>query len=433
MPTPANLVHETSTSTGTGNLTTSAVNGKQRFSDAATFGTGSTVDVFDYFISNRDAAEWERGTGHMSAVGTLVRDTVKESSNANAAVSFSAGTKDITNDVPAATQWSVIGGPLGIRNRIINPSGQINQAGVGSQADVSYDFDQWLALTQSNPVTASQVTNAENGTPYMMRLSQANASAQRFGRIQWLEKENCIDLRGQAVMLSARVRMSASTTLRYAIVEWTGTADSITRDVVNDWTNATFTTGNFFTSTSTVVTANGSLALTANTLASISLAGTIGSSTNNVAVIFWTDATQAQNVTLDIGKVQLEVGPVSTVLAWRLSDQELLLCQRHYEQSWGSGAFASSGNSFFGMPLPGTLSIAIGKASFITPKRVAPTLTIYDDTGASGTVSQPGIANGLASTTGTPTVVGFDQTGKSAGSYTTGSAVRAHWKADARL
>jgi hypothetical protein len=55
MPAPANLVHETSTSTGTGNFTTSAVNGKQRFSTA--FGTGGTTNVFDYFISNRDAAE----------------------------------------------------------------------------------------------------------------------------------------------------------------------------------------------------------------------------------------------------------------------------------------------------------------------------------------------------------------------------------------
>lgn len=109
MPAPANLVHETSISTGTGNLTTSAVNGKQRFSTP--FGTAATTNVFDYFISNRDAAEYERGTGHMSAVGTLVRDTVIESTNANALVNFSVGTKDITNDVPAAKQY-YIGGPV---------------------------------------------------------------------------------------------------------------------------------------------------------------------------------------------------------------------------------------------------------------------------------------------------------------------------------
>jgi len=101
MPTPSDLVHQTSTGTGTGNLTLVAVNGKRSFNTA--FGTGGT-NVFDYFVSNRDAAEWERGAGHLSDATTLVRDTVLASSNAGSAVNFSAGTKDITNDIPASEQ-----------------------------------------------------------------------------------------------------------------------------------------------------------------------------------------------------------------------------------------------------------------------------------------------------------------------------------------
>jgi hypothetical protein len=77
-----------------------AVNGKRPFS---IFGIGGT-NVFDYFVSNRDAPEWEIGTGHCPDANTLVRDTVALSSNANAAVNFSAGTKDIWNDAPAARQ-----------------------------------------------------------------------------------------------------------------------------------------------------------------------------------------------------------------------------------------------------------------------------------------------------------------------------------------
>lgn len=103
------LIHETSATTGTGNLTTAAVNGKNRFGDSTNgFGTGSTTDVFDYFISNREAAEWERGTGHCSALGTLVRDTVKASSNSGSLVSFSAGVKDVFNDIPAGQQWRTV-------------------------------------------------------------------------------------------------------------------------------------------------------------------------------------------------------------------------------------------------------------------------------------------------------------------------------------
>lgn len=102
-PLIANLVHQTTTGTGTGNLTLSTVSGKQSFNTA--FGNGATTDVFPYFISNQGASEYERGTGHMSDATTLVRDTVRESTNANAAVNFSAGTKDVVCDVPATRQW----------------------------------------------------------------------------------------------------------------------------------------------------------------------------------------------------------------------------------------------------------------------------------------------------------------------------------------
>jgi len=231
-------------------------------------------------------------------------------------------------------------GAFGFRNRVINPSGQIKQSGLASASDGNYTgFDQWLALTQTGSVTPSQVTNAENGTPFMMRLTQAQATAQRFGLIQPIESANILDFRGQGVALSARVRMSASTTLRYAIVEWTGTADTITKDVVADWTNGTFTVGNFFNSSSLTITASGSAALTANTLASISLTGTISGSMNNVLVFFWTDSTQAQNITLDIGKVQLEVASSATSLAVRSYQQELILCQR-YLFYWSAGQFS---------------------------------------------------------------------------------------------
>lgn len=98
-PKIGDLIHQTSTTTGTSDFTLVSVNGHRDFS--TDFGTGATTDVFYYFIQNRDAAEWERGKGHLSASNTLVRDTVITSSNANAAVNFSAGTKDVICDVPA--------------------------------------------------------------------------------------------------------------------------------------------------------------------------------------------------------------------------------------------------------------------------------------------------------------------------------------------
>lgn len=98
---PGDLIHQTSTATGAGSLAMSSVNGKRMFTDE--FGSGGPVNQFVYYASNESAAEWERGRGHESG-GALVRDTVIASSNANAAVNFSAGVKDITNDMPANKQ-----------------------------------------------------------------------------------------------------------------------------------------------------------------------------------------------------------------------------------------------------------------------------------------------------------------------------------------
>jgi hypothetical protein len=100
----ANLVHQSATTTGTGNFTLAALSGKQTLDTA--FGHGSTTDVFEYFISSQAQAEWEHGTGHMSDATTLVRDTVWDSSNSGSAVSFSAGTKDVTSAISAQGSWA---------------------------------------------------------------------------------------------------------------------------------------------------------------------------------------------------------------------------------------------------------------------------------------------------------------------------------------
>jgi hypothetical protein len=239
-------------------------------------------------------------------------------------------------------------GQFGFRNRLINSNGKVWQranSGAAAITDGTYAFDRWYGLTQSAGVTASQVTNAENGTPYMMRLSQANATAQRMGIAQAIESLNIIDARGQDVTLSARVRMSASATLRYAIIEWMGTADAIAKDVVNSWTSATFTPGNFFNPTSLTIAAIGSVALTANTLVSIDLTGAVSGSANNLIAFFWTDATQAQNVTLDIGKVQLEIGATATPLAARSATEDLNDCMRYYFSSDNGSYIVQSGEN----------------------------------------------------------------------------------------
>ncbi|CCB64460.1 hypothetical protein [Hyphomicrobium sp. MC1] len=95
----SNLIHQQTTTTGTGPYTLTSVNGRQTFNNA--FGNGSATNRFPVFMQNQAAAEWMHAKGHLSAANTLVIDTVKGGSNGTSAVSFSAGTIDVTSAVPA--------------------------------------------------------------------------------------------------------------------------------------------------------------------------------------------------------------------------------------------------------------------------------------------------------------------------------------------
>lgn len=91
----ADRVKETSTTTGTGDLTLDgAASGYQSFNTA--FGTNV---LFQYAIVG--GTEWETGMGYLSGSTTLVRATVYASTNANALVNFSAGTKDVFSTIVA--------------------------------------------------------------------------------------------------------------------------------------------------------------------------------------------------------------------------------------------------------------------------------------------------------------------------------------------
>lgn len=91
-------VKETTSVTGTGTATLlGAVTGYQSFS---VIGDGNTTY---YVIAGQGTGEWEVGVGTYASSGTtLARTTVLASSNSGSLVDFSAGTKDVWCDYPAA-------------------------------------------------------------------------------------------------------------------------------------------------------------------------------------------------------------------------------------------------------------------------------------------------------------------------------------------
>lgn len=104
----ADRVKETTVTTGTGPLALGgAISGFRAFSAVC-----SVADIAYYAVQAVDAngtptGDWEVGLGTYSGAATLTRTTPLASSNANAAVNFSAGTKQVWIDLAAA---QIIGG-----------------------------------------------------------------------------------------------------------------------------------------------------------------------------------------------------------------------------------------------------------------------------------------------------------------------------------
>lgn len=91
MPKTEDRVKETTTTTGTGNITLlGAVSSYQSFSSS--FSVGDTIM---YAIVGQGTTEWEVGIGTLVSSSILSRDDVETSSNSNSLVNFSSGTKDV--------------------------------------------------------------------------------------------------------------------------------------------------------------------------------------------------------------------------------------------------------------------------------------------------------------------------------------------------
>lgn len=93
-------VKETSTTTGTGTLNLA---GAQTGFETFVAGIGNTNTTY-YAIFNQGTAEFEVGIGTVTDAtpDTLSRDTIISSSNGDAAVNFTGGTKDVFCTLPAS-------------------------------------------------------------------------------------------------------------------------------------------------------------------------------------------------------------------------------------------------------------------------------------------------------------------------------------------
>lgn len=255
-----------------------------------------------------------------------------------------------TSTYETCAKASEIGAQSGMRDLIINGDGRISQRTYSTVADDAYWCDQHYVLTQTAAITPTILADVADGLPSMMRLSQSQATAQRMGNAQIIESRNCKRYRGKTRTLAGKLRCSSSQPIRFAILEWTGTADAVVSDVVNSWTNGTFTAGQFFNSTTLTVRAVGVVTPAANTVTDWSLVATLGSSFNNLILVYWTEGTAAQNVTLDMAWEFLpgDVSGEARLQSQRDYGTELRLCRRYARVITLGGSANRSGFRIYG-------------------------------------------------------------------------------------
>ena len=118
----ADRVKETTTTTSTGTYTLAgAVDGFQTF---GTIGDGNTT-----YYACSDGVDYEVGIGTYTASGTtLARTTILESSNSDAAVNWSAGSKQIFCTLPAnaaifADNSGIVAKPIRLEQQSLTASG----------------------------------------------------------------------------------------------------------------------------------------------------------------------------------------------------------------------------------------------------------------------------------------------------------------------
>ena len=313
-------------------------------------------------------------------------------SRTNLSAAASGANSDITSLTGLTTPLSqaqggtgTTTGYYGFKNRVINGAMDIAQRGTsftsGANNNDAYVLDRFYILSDGNDaIDVTQTTTVPTGAKFSIGLDVETAN-KKFGIAQIIENANCFDAIGGAVTLSFQAKVSSTTKLdniKCAIVAWSGTADSVTSDIISAWeaegTNPTLIANATYENTPANLNVTTSFA-TYSVTANVDTA-----STSNIIVFIWSDVTDTTaGDFLYVTNVQLEKGSTATSFDYRPYGTELQLCQR-YCHAFSSYSFgrARDADTFYN-----------GNVTLGTTMRTAPTLrsgaTYTVNTGSAGT------------------------------------------------
>jgi hypothetical protein len=291
-----------------------------------------------------------------------------------------AGQRLTVNSAETAPEWA---DDPAFRNIVLNPNGGIAQrldtpTTPTTIDDTDYGYDRWKILSEiANSVDIQRIGG--NTQRYAARLGQVDPTSQQIGTVQYIEGANCQHLRSNEVTLSGSLRCSANVTVKVVVVQWGGTEDVITNDLISSWGSTVTLAANF-----TVAGTEGSVSLTANTWQDFSHTVTLNSSFNNLCVLLYVTTDIAQNTLLDYEAIKVSEGNFTTPFETRPIGMELALCQRYFQ-------VFNPGNAYFAAYMWAGLNEIYAQTVLLPVQmRAAPTVT---DTNPSWSAGFPGTGN----------------------------------------
>lgn len=257
-----------------------------------------------------------------------------------------------------------------------------------TRADNTFGFDRWKVLSSGGNIGVTRIEDspAPSPTRYSSRLRQLDATARQIGTVQFVEKDESHELRGKQVTLGFWMKTTGTQipTLRAAIVEWTGTANTVTSDIVSAW-SATPT----LVASAAYVTTPVDIAVTSS-WSYYEITGSFSGSMNNAGVLIYTPNAEAQNDEFFITQVQLVRG--NKARNWEAvgltRSEDYARCARFYEKTYNQDiapGTASTLTTAVRRHAEGTSNFLSILILFKQLKIKNPTITIYNpNSGAVG-------------------------------------------------
>ena len=357
---------------------------------------------------------------------------------------------------PTPTIWSA---RLRSYNSVMNPNFEVDQinAGITVANANARTIDRWGTFKAGTLVASAQQIAANNlvipGTSfaitsnyYRVTLTTAQASLGASDSLQVrqvIEGPQWRELQSDVHSISLLVRTSVAG-LKFGVnLRDTPTTTNLTKlctvPSANIWTLIqlpnipVWAAGNFIY-TPGVASYVLTMTLSAGTTATTSANDTWQNSTTALVGAVGQDnfVSKPVNSTFDVAFVQHEPGPVCSTLQDKPFSQNLDEALRFYQKTWPYGT-AVGANSLLGLKsliAPTASTSAFGPISFIKPMAKPPTVTIYSQTGVSGSV----VDGGSVTHTGAAPGATIGDAGFASISFTTATTgamqVNCHYTAD---